>query len=435
MNARVEGGFPRRVILRRALQSLIAAPIIAAIFLLALMAAETAPTAPIVRHLAEDQEMFAAPRLRVLTGRKIDVGTECLGVSFALPPSAIEQSLVERAVRSRVLTSCPALTSYIAGGALSEADVDDYHRYWHGYAAISRPLLALMPYRDLRMLTFNIVLGLFLALGYRLAKDFSLKFAFAVLLPFYIVNFAGFFILWTKAVSWIVMLGGGLYFASSRRPYQGDPLLAFFLLGALTAYFDLLTTPLMIFGVPAYIYFFYLMRGGAAPGPRGLFLRLAAIGGFWFAGYAGLWTAKFTLSTAVIGPAAIGDVVSAAANRINGDWDSVKHFLGAATLENLEAFKPIWGGAAFALFFILPFVRARRRRAALLLARRAPVFVMLAIAPFIWFEVLSNHSQIHGLFTHAILVLTFIPLSLILFEEAGRLVGAAEKQHSKEKRP
>lgn len=433
--ARSEGGFPRRTILRRALQALVAAPILAAIFLLALMAAGTAPSAPIVRHLAEDQEMFSAPRLRVLSGRKIDVGTECIGLSFGLPPAAAEQGLFEKAVRAPVFVSCPALTDYAATGVADAAAIDDYHRYWHGYAALSRPLLALMPYRDLRMLTFNLVLALFLALGYRLAKDFSLKFAFAVLLPFYIVNFAGFFILWTKAVSWIVMLGGGLYFAAARRPYERDPLFAFFLLGALTAYFDLLTTPPMIFGVPAYIYFFYLMRGGAAPGPRALLLRLAAIAGFWLAGYAGLWTAKFALSAAVIGPAAIGDVMAAAANRIGGDWESVKHFPGAATLENFEAFKPLWGGAALLLFFILPFARQRRRRTALLLARRAPAFAVLAFAPFVWFEVLSNHSQIHGLFTHAILVLTFIPLSLILFGEAGRLCDSEQVKRNKEKTP
>lgn len=423
------------MILRRALLAIAATPLLVAVFLLALMAAEAVPSAPIARHLAGDQEMFAAPRLRVLTGRKIDVGTECIGVSFGLPPAAGQMNLFEKAVRAPVFTSCAALTEYAATGVADAAAVDEYHRYWHGYAAISRPLLALMPYRELRMLTFNIVLALFLALGFRLAKDFSLRFAFAVLLPFYVVNYAGFFILWTKAVSWIVMLGGGLYFACARRPYARDPLFAFFLLGALTAYFDFLTTPLMIFGFPAYIYFFYLLREGAAPGPRALLVRLAAIGGFWFAGYAGLWTAKFALSAAVIGPAAIGDVLSAAANRIGGDWDSVKHFPGAATLENLEAFKPIWGAAALLLFFVLPFVRRRRRQMAATLMRRAPVMAALALSPFVWFEILSNHSQIHGLFTHAILALTFLPLSLILFEEAGRLCSSEQVPLIKETNP
>lgn len=423
------------MILRRVVQAIIATPVLAAIFLLALMAAEAVPSAPVARHLVEDQEMFAAPRLRVLTGRKIDVGTECLGMSFGLPPDEAAQGLLEDAVRAKVFLTCPAMANYVATGAVKDSAVADYHRYWHGYAAISRPLLALMPYRDLRMLTFNIVFGLFLALGYRLAKDFGLKFAFAVLLPFYFVNFAGFFILWTKAVSWIVMLGGALYFAWARKPYERDPLLAFFILGALTAYFDLLTTPLLIFGVPAYIYFFYLLKREGVLGPRALIVRLAAIGGFWLLGYAGLWTAKFALSALVIGPDAITDVMTAAANRIGGDWESVKHFLGAATLENFEAFKPIWGIAAGLTFFIWPFLRARRRRAAMELARRAPVFAALALSPFAWFEILSNHSQIHGLFTHTLLILTFIPLSLVLFEETDRFIGAERAPALKEQRP
>jgi len=433
MTARIEDGFSFRTIFRRAVQAMIATPVLAAIFLLALIAAERAPSAPIVRHIVEDQELFAASRLRVLTGRKIDVGTECLGLSFGLPPAEVGENLFERAVRARVFTTCPALIDYVSTGAVAEDQVTDYHRYWHGYAVLSRPLLALMPYHNLRMLTFNLVLALFVALGFKLSKDFGVKFAFAVLLPFYFVNYAGFFILWTKAVTLITALAGALYFSQARKPYERDPLFAFFILGALTAFFDLLTTPLLIFGFPAYVYFFYLLKRGGAPGPRALLQRLLAIGGFWFAGYGGLWTVRFALSALVIGPEAINEILATAANRINGDWDSVKHFIGAASLENFEAFKPLWGGAAFLVFFVLPFIRRRRRIAAAALLRRAPVFAALALAPFVWFEILSNHSQIHGLFTHANLILTFIPLSLILFEETGHLVGSAQSPAHKDK--
>lgn len=435
MTARAEGGFSSRTIFRRAVQAMIATPVLAAIFLLALMAAERAPSAPIAGHIAQDRELFAASRLRGLTGRKIDVGTECLGLSFGLPPAEIEENLFERAVRARVFTTCPALIDYGSTGAVAEDQVTDYHRYWHGYAVLSRPLLALMPYHDLRMLTFNLVLALFVALGFKLSKDFGLKFAFAVLLPFYFVNYAGFFILWTKAVTWITALAGALYFSQARKPYERDPLLAFFILGALTAFFDLLTTPLLIFGLPAYVYFFYLLKRGGAPGPRALLQRLFVIGGFWLAGYAGLWAVKFALSGLVIGPEAIKEILASAANRINGDWDSVKHFIGAASLENFEAFKPLWGGVAFLVFFVLPFIRRRRRIAAAALLARAPVFAALALAPFVWLEILSNHSQIHGLFTHANLILTFIPLSLILFEETGHFVAPAHSPAHKEKRP
>lgn len=426
-----ERAFDRRLIARRAAQAIAAVPVLVAIFLGLLMAASAVPSAPVAGHVAEDRDLFAAPRLRVVTGRKIDVGTECLGVSFGLPAVA-DESLFERAVRAPVATTCPALIDEVTTGAAAADEVVDYHRYWNGYAAISRPLLVFMPYRDLRMLTFNLMAGLFVALGHKLARDFGLKFAFAALLPFYFVNYAGFFMLWTKAASWAVMLGAALYFAYARRPYERDPLFGFFVVGALTAYFDLLTTPLMVFGVPAYVYFFYLWKRGDAPVGRDLVLRLVAIGGFWFAGYAGLWMAKFALSALVVGPGAIAEIVSAAANRINGDWDSVKHFLGAATLENLEAFKPIWGVATLVTFFILPFASARRRMAALSLARRAPVFAALGLAPFVWFEILSNHSQIHGLFTHANLVLTLIPLSLVLFGETARFTGAEAAPHRTE---
>lgn len=408
----------------RALQCLALAPLLAAAFVLALVAAETAPDAAIAKNILADEELFEHPRAQSFTGRgKIDVFTECLGVSVGLPDGDAKEGPFKRAMRAPVFTSCEALIAFARTGEAPPGAAQEYHRYWHGYAALSRPLLAAIPYRDLRMLTFNTMALLFAALGWALAREFGLKVAAAFLLPFYFINFAGFMILWTKASAWFVPLGGAIYMARARAPYVRDPYIAFFLFGALTAFLDLLTTPLLAFGLPALVYFMVLLRRADTLAPRAEIVRLALIGGFWLAGYAGLWAIKIALAAYVAGPDAVSEALRAAATRINGEWESVKHFPGAAILENFEVFKAFWGAAAAVMFFILPFATAARRRAALSLVVTRPAFALIALAPFAWFEILSNHSQIHGLFTHALLVLTFIPLSLVLFGVTGRLAA------------
>ncbi|MBI1365022.1 MAG: hypothetical protein GC153_03595 [Alphaproteobacteria bacterium] len=409
----------RATVIARALQALMATPVLAALFLLAVAGASALPDEPILKHLREDAPLFAAERPHDFTGHKIDFSTECLGMSFGLPGARGENAL-EEAVKSPVVSHCAPFQALLEES--KGARRIDYFRYWHGYAAISRPILEIFSYHDLRMLTFNAMVLLFFALAFRLYRDFGAKFALAVLFPFFFVHYGGFLILWTKAAPWIVMLGASIYFASARRPYERDPFLAFFLIGALTSYVDLLSTPLLTFGLPAYVYFFYLARRGDMPAPRAQIERLAAIGCFWFAGYAGLWCAKFLLAFAVVGPHAIRDIVDTALFRIHGGYESVKWWPGAAIEENFEVFKGLWGAVILVVFGALPFAKAARRRGAAALLRRAPVLALLALSPFVWYEVLSNHSQIHGLFTHADLVLFFLPLSLILFGETDRFI-------------
>lgn len=404
-----------RLVALRAVQGALLIPLLAGLFLLALAGAQSLPNAPIEKHLAVDTVDFSKDRPYAFNGRKVDMTTECIGVSYGI--GAPEKGAVDRAARSPVFLGCPTLLAHLSG---APAATSDYARYWHGYAVLSRLLLSALPYHDVRMLIFNAVVLLFFTLGLSLYRKFGLTFAFAVLFPFFFINYAGFMTLITKAVTWFVALGGAIYFARAERPYRRDPFIAFFIIGALTSYLELLTTPLFVFGFCAFIYFFEFYRRGGGAGPRGDFLRLFLAGGFWAAGYALLWITKFMIAAAVIGPDLWRDVVETAAFRLNGAYESTKPWFGAATLENFEVFHVGWGAVVIVVFLIMPFARPQRRRAALDFARRGPVYVALGLSPYAWFELMSNHSQIHGIFTHANLVLFFLPLSLILFDQTGR---------------
>lgn len=400
----------RHLFLRSAGIALALMPVLAAAFIALLAAALTLPDKEIAEHVLEDAALFEHPRIHSFSGRKIDVGTECIGVSFGLGDGR-RQSAFEAALRAPVLPDCASLLAYAPG--VVEVRAVDYSRYWHGYAAISRPLLTLFPYHDLRMLTFNALAALFAFLAIGLIRNAGARFAFAALLPFYFINYSGFFELWTKAAGWIVMLILANVIVRTKWSADRRPYLLFYFAGAATAYVDLLSTPLLIFGFPAALYFLLALRGEALDA-TGQIRRLATIGAFWTLGYAGLWFAKIAIAAAVLGPQIWADAVETAAFRLNGDYDSVKHFIGAGILENLEAFKGFWGGLAIITFFVIPVANAKIRARLATFLHNSPAVALIAASPFAWYEVLSNHSQIHGLFTHANLVLTFLPFSLAL---------------------
>lgn len=396
--------------LRKAAFALVLTPVLAAAFMALLAAALAVPDKAVARNVAEDWELFGHARLPSFTGRKIDVGTECIGVSFGLG-DAPGIGPLEAAARSPVIFDCPSLLGHVLRGETSNAG--DYARYWHGYAVISRPLLALIPYHDVRMLTFNAMAALFAFLAAGLWRIGGARLALGALLPFYFVNYSGFFELWTKAAGWIVMLVAANIIVRTNWTQARTPYLIFYFTGALTAYVDLLTTPLLVFGFPAALYFLLRRReAGAAPADE--VARLAWIGAFWTLGYAGLWLAKIAISAAVAGPEVWASTLEMAAFRLNGAFASVKHFPGAATLENFEAFKGLWGGLAILTFFVAPIARKNVRARLFRMLRASPALVLLAVSPAVWYEILSNHSQIHGLFTHANLALTFLPFSLAL---------------------
>lgn len=405
------GAAPERLIFLRSLGlSLLLTPVLAALFVAMLTAVLTLPDERIAANIERDSELLQHPRLYSFAGRKIDVGTECIGVSFGLGDEA-RTSTFEAALRAPVIFDCPSLLGYVRGGESGAAG--DYSYYWHGYAVISRPLLALGPYRDIRMLTFNVMAALVAFLALALVRRAGPRFAFAVLLPFYFINYSGFFELWTKAAGWIVMLIAANIIVRTKWSVDRKPYLLFYFMGAATAYVDLLTTPLLVFGFPALLYLLIAVASERLDA-KAQTLRLAAIGGFWTLGYAGLWIAKIVLAATVLGPEIWTTAAKAAAFRLNGDYESVKHFLGAGTLENFEAFKAFWGALVAVVFFVIPLARRDMRNWLVALARQAPVVVLIAVSPLVWYEIFSNHSQIHGLFTHANLALTLIPFSIAL---------------------
>ena len=392
-------------LLKKALAAVALTPILAALFLGGILAAFAIPNEPILKNLQDRPEVLFARRAD--NGRVIDADTECIGMSVGLDLAPDERGLVHRAVNAQSLYGCEPLARFFEGSR--EQKILDYFRYWHGYLLIARPVLALMPYNDMRGYLFTASLGLFVWLVWRIGADFGARTALAFVAPFVALNAMGLMVVATKATTWLLAIGAGLFF--SRRKAEETPLLAFFTVGVLTAYFDFFTAPAFIFCFAAVIAMIYEARAGRAPHWRDFILS----GVFWGAGWAGFILIKIAIAAVILDGDVWREFLDAALFRVRGETAEVESLApGMALYENLAALKTFWGPVAIIAFFILPIATKARRARWAALAKSRSALLGVAAAPLLWMEVFTNHTQIHAAFTQINYAPAFILAALVL---------------------
>lgn len=389
----------------KALRALILTPFLSAAFLTGILFAFSIPNAPIVKNLTDRPEILLARRAD--NGRVIDADTECIGMSVGLPLSAGDEDLLKRAVNAQSLYGCDPLMRYFDGSQTEE--IRDYFRYWHGYLIFARPMLAMMPYNDVRGLIFTVSLSLLVWFAVRLGRDFGAPTAIAFAAPFLVTNAMGLMVVATKATTWCLAVGAALWL--SRRKSAETPLLGFFVLGALVAYFDFFTAPAFIVCFAALVWVIYERRAGR----QSSWGEAVSLGLFWGIGWAGFILIKIAISAAVLGGDVWSEFIQAALFRVRGESEYVDTFIpGMALYKNLAALKSFWAPVALISFIILPLATKERRERWRAMVQERSVLLGIAAAPLIWLEIFSNHAQIHAAFTQINYAPAFVLAGLIV---------------------
>lgn len=306
-----------------------------------------------------------------------------------------------------------------------------YARYWHGYLIWLRPLLCLMPYTGVRVVQYLALAALFAAtlvlLRRRCGRQAVLWFAVSQLLvtcfwvPRQVQYFTCFAVAYAGCV-WVL-----------ARPRRSDVLcLGLLVLGAVTAFCDLLVTPVLTLGLPLVCWLLQPQQRLRAGGRQ----CALALGGClcWGVGYGLCWALKWVLAGLVTGQSVIADALHQIGVRTAADtwhgmeltWGNILQFV-YTTLQDRGLFWPlvilVLAGAAV-------FVLCLRSRAAL--GRAAPL-ALAAVLPLLWFAVLRTHSIQHGWFTWRALGLTLFAGMAFLYYACDLRLLPRRLQHKKER--
>lgn len=359
------------------------------------------------------------PQLDSINGRQqLDNFTDALMLGVAADKS--EKGVLDQALSNRYLLvdgQNPYYSFYSYYNRSSDAYENTtripYPRYWHGYLVLLRPLLCLLRYYQIRKLylavqLFMLALCVFLLIRRKLARC-AIPFLLSVLLlsPLVIAHSLQYSSVYMIMLLSVIIL---LLFDKKAGSETFTSVL-FAVTGCCTSFMDLLTAPLLTLCFPLTIYF-CLVRPSSLRSALGAFLRLCCC---WGIGYAGMWAGKWLLATLLTEHDVFASAFLAASQRTSFTDDRGNAFTYIDVLhQNWQALRqsPVWAlSLAVMVFSAIRSIRSKKR-----ILSGAACFAPVALLPFAWFYVMSNHTYWHFWFTHRIYAaVPFALMCLFLF--------------------
>lgn len=282
-----------------------------------------------------------------------------------------------------------------------------YSYYWHGYVVILRVLCFFLNYSEIRFLNMIlqfllVVVSVSVAVQKKGKKYGCLIFSSYVLLMPIALGFS----LQFSSVFYLSFLGCLAVLMFSDYFQKENHYLFFFLIqGMLTCFFDLLTYPLLSWGLPILFFLFVLDDEKSI---LHYLSKVVCSGLTWILGYGGFWYLKCLLANIVLDR----DVLQEA-------WDEV--FLRAGIQEqavistrigtvllNVEHYANIIFLLLFSIWLAWFLVTVLRRGYSI--SNKIPALLLIGFSPICWFWILTNHTSIHHFFTYRIFNITVISL-------------------------
>lgn len=286
---------------------------------------------------------------------------------------------------------------------------EEYSRYWHGYVAVLRPLLMLFDYSELRILNGICQTLILLAVVHYVWKLKGIKYALALISSYILLMPVA--LAYCLQYSWAFYASFGSLFVYLRwRSFwnKGNRYIYFFILtGAVTTYLDLLTYPLLSWGLNAVWY--VLLRdtddasGETVCGGKAAWeyvRRVAASGIAWLVGYSGMWAGKWALGSIVLRENLFEKAYSEALL-----WTVNEGAKSITMGQRLDSLYKNWGVydykiyvfllAAWLLYWLIRGAYCGWEKSV-----RTPALLLTACSSVVWYMALAGHSLLHYIFTH-----------------------------------
>ena len=295
----------------------------------------------------------------------------------------------------------------------------EYARYWHGYLIFLRPLLCFFDYGGLRILSAVAFALFIIALAILTYKKLGIAVTIAVLLSFLGASVG----IATQSISTIIpffiAVIASIYLLA-RYEKMKNVSIFFFVIGACTCFFDLLTTPLVTFGIPAVFYFLCKQKEENLNLKQEI-IGFLKIGIAWVAGFGILWLAKWVITDALYGRNLISIGLGQVGYRMSGEikkaslWKEYELVL-KQNFYYFTSVPMILIIVASIGYFVARVKKVEQMKVQI--KELLPYFIIV-ILPFIWYLVLRNHSSFHAFFTYRNWILTLLGAQMIVIKIAG----------------
>ena len=297
----------------------------------------------------------------------------------------------------------------------------DYGRYWHGYQLILRPLLSITTHDVIcRWISFLhcCLLLMVLTLVWRRCTPAT---AVCLLLSLSAVAFPMSFLCLQFSTCFLLMYAGAIAVTAFRLTTR-NALYVFFVLGAATSFFDLLTTPQLTLGIPLAL---YLLADRTKMTVRHVFLFTIC----WASGYALMWLGKLPVAWALTGDNIAGEFITSAFVRSSAGvyslFDLVASKIGTNAVTPLTASIAV---GILGLIFVGLWLWRRLMPTSARFGSRYSLLLIAMTTPC-WYMLMLQHSIIHYWFTWRAQAVTIFCILIYCLER--RHIYVAPKQQAK----
>ncbi len=307
-----------------------------------------------------------------------------------------------------VVDQSSTLQLYMQG---QDENIITYPRYWHGSTFLMRYLLIFFDYPSIRLLLYLISS---LLLGWLLIRLWQIKgwipvaaigIAF-VLVYGYVMQFS----MQCCPVLALALIGSLLVckdFSTPRRIF-----LYFFIIGSLTAYFDLLTAPLLSLGLPLvlFCYLYEDKRPTAKPALLAPLSQIVGAGLLWSVGFITTWAIKWLLASILTSKNVFKDAFGQVSFRMGSAeniWELADFSRWTAITSNIDLIPSKLFCIVIAVMIVLSVLHFNRNG-----WQRALLLLMVALLPYLWYFMLANHSYQHWWFTYRAQMVSIVAMIL-----------------------
>lgn len=302
----------------------------------------------------------------------------------------------------------------------ASVSINQYPRYWHGYQVILRPLTTIFQVQELRylgMLLFYLLFSWSAWLIARKTKPVCAMFFVLTVASSYLVAVTTCF----QYLTTFYVLFGALIFLMSRYGMQKSlnlPLY-FFVVGMVENFFDFLTYPIITLGIPLILLLWIRVRDEQADFRKNFaFMFQASFS--WGMGYALTWIAKWGITVVVLGVRYFWRTMSVVQYRLQGSEEEPLDRIGTIR-RNLKAWMNVqdegvisWSKVVLVILVIALLLALWKKLKDWKTVGAYLPILFVASYPYIWYLVMSNHSQIHYWYTYRAQLVTLFGILMFI---------------------
>lgn len=287
------------------------------------------------------------------------------------------------------------------------ADSFEYARYWHGYLIFLRPLLVIMDYQGIRILMQVITIILMIVMIGLIAKKIKWQIAVMFLIGFLSIDIfiaARAF----NAICVFIIAIVSTIFILLKKDSEKNIAINFFVIGSVTSFIDLLTTPLVTLGIPIIVYLLLIQKNGK--NLKECLIELVKICLMWGIGYGLTWATKWILVQLMYNRPIIQNALTQAQVRTVTNKTTFLNMM--INIGNFLSYEVIFANIMIMISYaIIMLVKNRNKELNIKnnIVQSIP-YLIVAMMPLAWYAVLKQHSMIHRFFTYRALVITIITL-------------------------